>query len=328
MQSRILNFENLGGGNFVRLAGAALLVAGFAAGPCLAQQQGQKTFASPAEASKALYTAAQGNDEKALLELLGPEGKEIVSSGDEAADAQMRATFVNRYEEMNRLVKEPDGTVCLYIGPHNWPYPIPLVNKGGAWYFDTVAGKREILFRRIGRNEISAIHICKELVETENEYYAQHNNEYAPKIFSDEGKSNGLYWKSGEGEAKSPIGPLVANAVSDDDSARSGAAMPYRGYYFHALKGQGKNAAGGAKSYIVDGKATGGFAFVAFPAEYRSSGVKTFLVSTDGVIYEKDLGQKTESAAKAMKEFNPGAGWMKTEVEMRATAADNTAKKQ
>jgi hypothetical protein len=303
------------------LAAAALLVAGFAAGPCLAQQPGQKTFTSPEEASKALYTAAKNNDTNAVLELLGPEGKDIVSTGDPSEHEQMRANFVKRYEEMNRLVKEPDGTVCLYIGAHNWPYPIPLVNKDGTWYFDTAAGKQEILFRRIGRNEISAIHICKELVEAEKEYYGQHNSEYAPKIFSDEGKSNGLYWKGGEGEGKSPIGPLVANAVSDDDSGRPGAATPFRGYYFHALKSQGKNAAGGTKSYVVDGKATGGFAFVAFPAEYRSSGVKTFLVSADGTIYEKDLGAKTESVAKGMKEFNPGAGWRKTEVETQATTA-------
>jgi hypothetical protein len=311
--------------SFLKLAAATLLVAGFVASSCRAQQQGQKTFATPEDASKALYAAAQSNDEKALLELLGPEGKEIVSSGNEAEDAQMRANFVKRYEEMNRLVKEPDGTVCLYIGPHNWPYPIPMVNKGGAWYFDTVAGKKEILFRRIGRNEISAIHICKQLADAEKEYYAQHN-EYAPKIFSDEGKSNGLYWNAGEGQPKSPIGPLVANAVLDDNAANRGTAMPFRGYYFHALKGQGKNAAGGAKSYTVNGKATG-FAFVAYPAEYRSSGVKTFLVSTDGVIYEKDLGEKTEAIAKSLQEFNPAAGWQKTQVEMQA-ASEATAKKQ
>src|SRR5215831_11088739 len=165
-------------GNLLKSGAAALLLVGALALPSLGQQQGQKTFASPEEASKALYTAAQGNDETMLLELLGPEGKEIVSSGNETEDAQMRANFVKRYEEMRRLVKEPDGTVSLYIGAHNWPYPIPLVDKDGAWYFDTAAGKREILFRRIGRNEISAIHICKELAAAEKEYYGQHQ-EYA-----------------------------------------------------------------------------------------------------------------------------------------------------
>src|SRR5215469_10631142 len=311
-------------GNFLKTAMAALLLMGVWASPSFGQQQGQKTFATPEQASKALYTAAQGNDEKALLELLGPQGKEIVSSGNEAEDAQMRANFVKRYEDMNRLVKEPDGTVCLYIGAHNWPYPIPLVNKGGAWYFDTAAGKQEILFRRIGRNEISAIHICKELAEAEKEYYAQHQ-EYAPKIFSDKGKADGLYWKAGDNQPKSPIGPLVANAVYDDDSANHGAPSAFRGYYFHALRAQGENAQGGAKSYTAGGKATG-FAFVAYPAEYRSSGVKTFVMSSDGVIYEKDLGVKTESVAKGMKEFNPGPGWKKTQVEMPST--DATAKKQ
>src|SRR5215469_1956233 len=313
-------------GNFLKTAMAALLLMGVWASPSFGQQQGQKTFATPEQASKALYTAAQGNDEKALLELLGPQGKEIVSSGNEAEDAQMRANFVKRYEDMNRLVKEPDGTVSLYIGAHNWPYPIPLVNKDGAWYFDTAAGKREILFRRIGRNEISAIHICKELAEAEKEYYGQHQ-EYAPKIFSDEGKADGLYWKAGDNQPKSPIGPLVTNAVYDDDSASRGAPTAFRGYYFHALKGQGNNAPGGAKSYMTGGKATG-FAFVAYPAEYRSSGVKTFVMSADGVIYEKDLGDKTESLAKELKEFNPGAGWQKTQVEMQQPTSGETVKKQ
>jgi len=317
MQKGNWGLRDSGLGDFLKPGMAALLLIGVLASPSLGQQQGQKTFATPEEASKALYTAAKDNDTKAILELLGPEGKEI-TSGDEAEHAQNRATFVKRYEEMNRLVKEPDGTVTLYVGAHNWPYPIPLVNKGNTWYFDTAVGKQEILFRRIGRNEISAIHICKQLAEAEKEYYAQ-NQEYAAKILSGEGKKNGLYWKAGEGEPKSPIGPVLANAVSDDDAGRSGTPMAFHGYYFHALKSQGKNAAGGAKSYIVDGKATG-FAFLAYPADYRSSGVKTFVVCADGVVYEKDLGDKTESAAKAMEEFNPAAGWKKTEVEMQATS--------
>jgi hypothetical protein len=292
---------------------AVLLMASFAAG-AQGQQKGQKTFSTPQEAIQALFTAAQNNDERALLELFGPVGKQVVFSGDEAEDAQSRANFVKRYQEMNRLVKEPDGTMSLYIGPHNWPYPIPLRSKGSVWYFDTEAGEKEILFRRIGRNEMSAIRICQELVAAQKEYYAQEHNEYAQKIFSDEGKKDGLYWKAAEGEPQSPIGPLVAWAVADEYAKSRGAeAVPYHGYYFHILTSQGKDSLGGAKSYIMNGNMTEGFAFVAYPAEYQSSGVMTFLVGADGVVYEKDLGKKSESIAKAMKEYNPSSGWRKTE---------------
>jgi Protein of unknown function (DUF2950) len=308
-----------------KIAASAVLVLGSFAAGVQAQQKGQKTFSSPEEASQALYTAAKNNDEKVLLELFGPDGKQVVSSGDEAEDTRNRAHFAVRYEEMNRLVKEPDGTVTLYIGAHNWPYPIPLRNKGNVWYFDTEAGRREILFRRIGFNEESAIRICQELAAAQKEYYAQQNNEYALKIFSDEGKKDGLYWKAAEGETQSPIGPLVAWA-NENAKSRGGEPAPYRGYYFHILTAQGKDSPGGAKSYLVNGKMTGGFAFVAYPAEYRSSGVMTFLVGMDGVVYEKDLGKKTDTSAKSMTEFNPGSGWHKTEEEQQAASEGGTTK--
>ena len=280
----------------------------------MAQQKGQKTFASAQEACNALVEAGKNNDEKAMLEILGPEGKEIVSSGDETADAEARANFVKRYEEMHRLVKEPDGTTILYIGAHNWPTPIPLMNKGKEWYFDTAAGKKEILYRRIGRNELSAIRVCQELAAAQKEYFAQHS-EYAEKIFSDEGQRNGLYWKAAEGEPQSPIGPLVARAVAEGYSKdTAGGPAPYRRYYFHILTGQEK------KSYRVDGKMTG-FAFVAYPAEYRSSGVMTFIVNGDGVVYEKDLGKKTDVLAKGMKEYDASAGWQKAEEQQPEEAA-------
>ena len=307
-------------GNLQKLAATAILMTGLFASPSWAQQAGQKTFASPEEASKALFAAAKNNDEKAMLDLLGPDGKEIISSGDPAEDAQSRTEFVKRYEEMNRLVKEPDGSVSLYIGAHNWPCPIPLVNKGNMWYFDSATGRREIMFRRIGRNEISAIHVCRELAAAQKEYYSQQHNEYAQRIHSEEGKHDGLYWKTAETEPKSPIGPLVAQAVSgDENKSRGTEPVPFRGYYFHILTRQGKNAAGGAKSYLVDGKMSG-FAFVAFPAVYRTSGVKTFLVSEDGVVYEKDLGKKTETLAISMREFNPDSSWQKAEAEQQAAA--------
>ena len=325
-----VNFDEFRGANSPKVVVAAslfafLLVACFAT-PAMAQDAGQKTFSSAMEASNALVAAAEKNDEKALLEILGPKGKRIVSSGDDAEDKESRATFVMRYREMHRLVKEPDGTTTLYIGAHNWPAPIPLMNKGDSWYFDTEAGEKEILYRRIGRNEASAIRICQELVMAQKEYAGQHGGEYAQKIFSDEGQKNGLYWKSANGEPESPVGPLVADAVAADYAkSQEGAPMPYRGYYFHVLDRQGKDAPGGAKSFLVNGKMTAGFAFVAYPAEYRSSGVMTFIVGEDGVVHEKDLGKKTDGTAKSMKGYDPGSGWQKAE-EPQEQAANGPAK--
>ena len=327
MRQTKLNFGKFHWANLPRLAAVAILLTGCFVIRSMAQQHGQKTFSSPEEASTALVTAAQSNDEKALLDILGPDEKQIVSSGDEAEDAQNRATFVERYQEMHRLVKEPDGTTTLYIGAENWPTPIPLVSKGNAWYFDTEAGKSEILFRRIGRNEISAIRVCQELVAAEKEYHSTQQNEYAQKIFSDEGQHNGLYWKAAENEPQSPIGPLVAWAVAQEYAkSRDGGPVPYRGYYFHILTGQGKNGAGSAKSYIVNGKMTEGFAFLAYPAEYRSSGVMTFMVNQDGVVYQKDLGKKTEVLAKAMKEYSLDSGWQKAEDQEGETAGEQKPK--
>ncbi len=191
-----LSFGKLDWTNLLEMAAVGILLAGGFPVRSVGRQQGQKTFSSPDEASNALVTAAQNNDEEAMLDVLGPDGKQIVSSGDEIEDAQNRANFVQRYQEMHRLLKEPDGTIVLYIGAKNWPAPIPLVNKGNSWYFDTDAGKKEILFRRIGRNEISTIRVCQELVAAEKEYHSAEHAEYAQKIFSDEGQHNGLYWKA------------------------------------------------------------------------------------------------------------------------------------
>src|SRR5271157_870846 len=210
MRRMKLNFDKFQSANLPILAALAILLTACFPIRSMAQQPGQKTFSSPEDASNALVTAEQNNDEKTMLDILGPDGKQIVSSGDETEDANSRANFVQRYREMHRLVKEPDGTTVLYIGAHNWPWPIPLVNKGDSWYFDTDAGKKEILYRRIGRNEISTIRVCQELVAAQKEYYATQHNEYAQKIFSDEGQHNGLYWKAADGEPQSPIGPLVA----------------------------------------------------------------------------------------------------------------------
>jgi hypothetical protein len=292
----------------------------------LAQQQGQKTFSSPEQAVNALVTALQGSDEKAMLDVLGQDAKQIVSSGDDVEDKQNHANFVQKYQQMHRLVNEPDGTTMLYIGAENWPAPIPLVKKGDSWYFDTDAGKKEILYRRVGRNELSAIRVCQELLAAQKEYYSAQHSEYAQKIFSDEGQHNGLYWKTADGEPPSPMGPLVAAANAEGYAkGQGGPPTPYRGYYYRILTRQGKNASGGAKSYIVNGKMTEGFAFVAYPAEYRSSGVMTFIVAQDGVVYQKDLGKKTEALAKAMKAYNPDSSWQKPADQPEQTASEQKA---
>jgi Protein of unknown function (DUF2950) len=287
-----------------------------------AMSQAQKTFPSPVAASSALFAAVQRNDEGSILDILGPDARAIVASGDETEDANDRATFVLRYQEMHRLVHEPDGSTMLYIGAHNWPMPIPLVQAGRSWRFDTEAGKQEILYRRIGTNELSTIRICQALVAAEREYYATQHNRYAEQFSSDAGQENGLYWQAFAGQPKSPIGPLVASA----DAAgygRSGSGMPnpYHGYLFRILTWQGRNAPGGAKSYVRNGKMTGGFAFVAYPAAYRSSGVMTFVVGEDGVVHEKDLGRNTTLLARAMKAYDPDSSWRHSEDEQEQAAA-------
>jgi hypothetical protein len=322
-----LVFDNFHGASLPKLAAVAIFLACCLTSNSMAQQHGQKTFSSAEEASNALVKAAQSNDEKAMLDILGPDGKQIVSSGDEAEDASSRANFVQRYEQMHRLVKEPDGTTTLYIGAENWPTPIPLVNKGNSWYFDTEAGSKEILYRRIGENEVSTVRVCQELVAAEKEYYSTDHNEYAQTIFSKQGQRDGLYWKAPEGETQSPIGPLVASAFAGSHGDnQDGTPAPFRGYYYRILSRQGKNGPGGAKNYAVNGKMTEGFAFVAYPAEYGSSGVMTFIVNEDGVVYQQDLGRKTEVLAKGMREYNPGPKWQKSEEQPAETAGEQKTK--
>lgn len=311
----------------LEFATAAILLTACFPMRSMAQATGQKTFSSAEEASKAIVSAMRSNDEKMMLDILGPDAKQIVSSGDDIEDAENRANFVKRYEQMHRLMKEPDGTTTLYIGAENWPAPIPLVNKSGSWYFDTDMGKKEILYRRVGRNEMSTIRVCQELAAAQKEYYASQHSEYAQKIFSDEGQHNGLYWEAAESESQSPIGPLVASANAEGyHKGKAGPPTPYRGYLYHILTRQGADATGGAKNYVVDGKMTEGFAFVAYPAEYRSSGVMTFIVGADGIVYQKDLGKKTEALGKAMKEFNPNSSWEKAEDQPEEAAGTEKSK--
>jgi hypothetical protein len=312
--------------NLPNLAAVAIFLTACIPTRSMAQQQAQKTFSSPEDASNALVTAAHNDDESAALDILGPDGKQIISSGDQTEDAHARANFVEKYQEMHRLVKEPDGTTTLYIGAENWPTPIPLVNKNNSWYFDTENGKKEILYRRIGQNEISTIRVCRELVAAEKEYYSA-RNEYAQKIMSDKGLHNGLYWKAEDGKPLSPIGPLVASALAEGYHRDQAAApTPFHGYYYRILTHQGKHAQGRAKNYIVNGKMTDGFAFVAYPAEYRSSGVMTFIVGNDGVVYQKDLGKKAGVLAKAMKQFDPDSHWEEVKEQQEQSAGKQETK--
>ncbi len=290
----------------VALAILVLLAAGHA-GPSLAQppapQHSQETFPSVEAASNALYSAVQHNDERAVMRILGGK-KELVSAGDAVLDKLEREQFAQKYQEMHRLVAEPDGTTLLYIGAENWPFPIPLVSVDGTWRFHSEAGAMEVLFRRIGENELTAIEACHALVAAEQQYKTKSGDhadgQYARRIA---GAHNGLFRQQASGAAGGEFDALLASAGSDEDP------IPFRGYLFRILTRQGKHAPGGAKSYLAGGKMTGGFAVVGYPAEYRSSGVMTFIVGADDVVYEKDLGSDTANLAKAMTGYDPGPGW-------------------
>src|SRR6266550_69756 len=239
-------FEPFHVGRTVVLAAFAIFVSGFFDLAC-AQQPGQKSFASCQEACDALLSAVQREDQPALLEILGSEATQIISSGDQAEDRNNRRQFVEKYRQMHRLVREPDGTTTLYVGAENWPLPIVLMHKANKWYFDPVASKAEISFRRIGRNELNAIEICRELVRAQNEYYEEPRDggvkQFAPRFLSDDGKHNGLYWKISNHEPESPVGRLLALASSEDYAKETTTPRPFHGYYYRLLNRQGRHAA-------------------------------------------------------------------------------------
>jgi hypothetical protein len=281
-----------------------------------AQQANEKTFASPGDAVLAIYNAVKSGDQTTLNAILGSNAGQVLHTGDEVADKKMATDFIRRYDQMHRIVIEPDQTATLYVGAENWPMPIPLVkNSGGAWYFDTESGIKEILFRRIGANENDAIDVLHTLVSAQREYASvlqegDKAKHYANKFVSSEGKHNGLYWKTSDNETPSPIGPLLVDAASQGYNVQQGKEAPFHGYYYRMLTAQGAAAKGGARTYLVNGELVRGFAFVAWPAEYRNSGVMTFVVNQDGVVYEKDLGQDTDKIAAGMSEYNPDKNWI------------------
>jgi len=260
-------------------------------------------------------TAAKSGDPNAVIAVFGTDSKDIVMTGDPVQDKNTADQVVAAYTTMHRWRKMPDGSETLLLGAENFPFPIPLKkNPAGQWYFDVAAGREEILIRRIGRNELAIMDVCAALADAQAQYYSMHHDDgsthvFAAKFISDAGKQNGLYWESAEGQPKSPLGPLAAFATNEGYSLKPDSHVPFHGYYFHMLTGQGANVPGGAKDYIVNGKMTGGFAFVAYPAEYRNSGVMTFIINQDGVLLQKDLGADTTQTAAAMTEFNPDQTW-------------------
>ncbi len=279
-------------------------------------QDSQRPFATPQAAVDALVAAVRAGDPaSAVVPVLGPDGEKILSSGDTVEDAKARKRFLSAYDQMHRLAYDTDGRVILYVGADNWPLPIPLVKKNNEWTFDTAAGQKEMIYRRIGANEWFTIDVLENLVQAQNEYADRVRErtgvaQYAQKILSDEGQHNGLYWPAATGEPESPIGPLIAKAVTEGyRRGKGGKPVPFHGYMYRVLTAQGKNAPGGGRPYIRDGQMTEGFAFLAYPSSYRSSGVMTFLVNQEGEVLQKDLGPETSRLAQEMKTYNPDSSW-------------------
>ncbi|MGO9603858.1 MAG: DUF2950 domain-containing protein [Candidatus Binataceae bacterium] len=280
-----------------------------------AQEPGQKTFNSAAEAADAFAAAVQNHDEAAMLAILGPSNGDLISSGDPVADQKNQDAFTAKYRAAHQFLAAGDGRTFLYIGAENWPTPIPLRQNGSQWYFDTTYGKQEILYRRIGANELNVIKVCAAVVDAQRDYYAAlhdgaSEHQYAQRFRSTPGTQDGLYWEVNAGAPESPLGPIVAEAsVEGYQHHTTGQPHPFHGYVYRILTSQGADAPGGTRNYIVDDKMTGGFALVAYPVVYRDSGVMTFIVNQDGQIYQKDLGPNTDQIASEMTAYNPDATW-------------------
>ena len=275
----------------------------------------QQDYKTPQDAADALVATARSGDQKAALVVLGRGGEDIISSGDKVSDDAVRERFVASYDTKHQIAMEGDSKAVLVIGNNDYPFPIPLArNKDGTWSFDTVAGRQEILARRIGHNELDAIQTSLAYVDAQNDYAVKDRGDgegaYAQRFVSQSGKKDGLYWPTAQGEEESPLGELFADASRQGYRAGEGRS-PYHGYYYKVLTRQGRNASGGELDYVVHGKMIGGFALVAYPAEYRNSGVMTFIVNHDGVVLQKDLGPRTDELAEHMTSFNPDQSWAK-----------------
>jgi DUF2950 family protein len=299
---------------FTRLTTIAL---GLLVAAPIGAARAQEPFKTPEQAIEALVNAARKDDQKAILSILGPDGADIASSGDDVADNETREKFVAAYDAKHQVTMDGDSKAVMVIGQDDFPFPIPLVKKNDAWRFDSAAGREEILYRRIGRNELDAIQASLAYVDAQNEYADKNRvggvSTYAQKIISSPGKKDGLYWPTSGNEDPSPLGELVAQATQQGYRV-GGERAPFHGYYFKILNKQGPAAPGGALNYVVSDKMIGGFGLVAYPASYRNSGVMTFIVSHDGVVYQKDLGPKTAQIAERMTSFNPDGSWTAVDV--------------
>ena len=278
----------------------------------------QQSFKTPEGAVGALVTATKDAWPKGVVAVLGRDGVDIISSGDKVADEAIRQKFLATYDAKHQIAKEGEDKAVLIIGTEDFPFPIPLTRKDGAWQFDTAAGRLEILYRRIGRNELAAIQASLAYVDAQNEYAEKDRtgagvSTYAQRIVSRPGKKDGLYWPAAQGNDASPLGELVAHATTEG-YAIGGGRIPFHGYYFKILAEQGPTAPGGAMGYVVRGKMIGGFALVAYPAQYGNSGVMTFVVNHAGTVFQKDLGERTAKLAERMTSFNPDQTWKKVDV--------------
>lgn len=310
------------------IAGLALALAGFGAqaqdkkapSQSAPKAVAQRTFASPQDAARALVDAVRAEDVNAMLAVMGSTSKRWLVSGDRVSDAAEWKRFLAAYDKKNSIAMQGEAKAVLSAGDDDWTFPAPLVRKAGQWSFDAQAGQEEVLNRRIGRNELDTIQTLLAIVDAQREYAsadADGNgiNDYAARFKSSAGKRDGLYWPARQGAPASPLGPLVARAVREGygGDAKAGQPRPYHGYYYRILTGQGKDARGGAFDYLVKGKMFGGFAVLAYPSSYGNSGVKTFIVNHDGVVYEKDLGPGSAAEVAKMTRFNPGKGWTRAQ---------------
>jgi hypothetical protein len=286
------------------------------ASPALADAPAARSFTSPEQAVEALVTAARADRASDLVRILGPAGRALVISGDPVADKAGRTHFVQQFDQGNKLDRDGEGRAVLEIGDAAWPFPIPLVRRADGWQFDTAAGEQEILDRRIGRNELNAIQVCRAYAGAQQEFAEMKAGrhqliEYAQKFESSPGKHDGLFWPAEAGAPESPLGPQMVSARAEGYDTATGERTPYQGYFYKILTRQGGAAPGGAYDYLAKGHMIGGFALVAFPARWADSGVMSFLINQDGVIYEKNLGPDSAAAARAMTEFNPDESWRK-----------------
>ncbi len=280
-----------------------------------AAEAGQQAFVTPEQAADALAAAWRAGGRAELLRIFGPAGVKLVVSGDRVAEKAARTRLASEYEARHRVEYDGEQRAVLLIGADEFPYPIPLVRRAGAWIFDTQAGAQEILDRRIGRNELNAIEVCRAYVEAQRDYASKDRlgdglREFATRISSTDGRHDGLYWPAAEGGEESPFGPLIAGAEAEGYQAASvGARAPYHGYVYRILTRQGANAPGGQSDYMANGHMTRGFALVAFPAQYGNSGVMTFIVNQDGIVFEKNLGPDTAALARRIDSYDPDSTW-------------------